>query len=91
MSITTTTVCAPPWSRGLMIMATGTPMITLTTITMNMLICTIMPTPIHMIMLTVTLTNMSTNMSMSMSMSRVICTTARGKQDCRYPAWDSAS
>ena len=62
-------------------------MITHTTIIMNMptLMTTAIPTRIPMI------TAMTMTMTMTMTISRVICTMAKGKRDCRCPAWGSAS
>ncbi len=70
-----------------MITLMSTTMITPTTIIMNMptLMTTVIPTRIPMI------TAMTMTMTMTMTTSRVICTTAKGKRDCRCPAWDSAS
>lgn len=56
-------------------------MITLTSTTM------ITPTTISMIMPT----RIIMTMTMTMTISRVICTTAKGKRDCRCPVWGSAS
>ena len=70
--------------RG-MISRMSTTMITPTTIIMNM--ATLMTTaiPTHIPMIT------AMTMTMTMTTSRVICTTAKGKRDCRCPAWGSAS
>ena len=64
-----------------MITLMSTTMITPTTIIMNMptLMNTAIPTRIPMIT------------AMTTTISRVICTTAKGKRDCRSPAWGSAS
>lgn len=79
MSITTTTAYGPPQVQRVMITRTSTTMITPTTIIMIM--TTSIPTLIRMTM----------TMTMTMTISRVICTTAKGKRDCRFPAWDNAS
>ena len=44
-----------------------------------------------MAMLTRMTTGIPTLIHMTMTISRVICTMAKGKQDCRCPAWGSAS
>lgn len=64
-----------------MITLMSTTMITPTTIIMNMatLMTTAIPTRIPMIT------------AMTMTISRAPCTTAKGKRDCRCPAWGSAS
>ncbi|MOA50830.1 hypothetical protein D3C78_1739000 [compost metagenome] len=64
-----------------MISLMSTTMITPTTIIM------IMPT----LMTTAIPTRIPMTMTMTMTTSRVICTTAKGKRDCRCPAWGSAS
>ncbi len=68
-----------------MITLMSTTMITPTTIIMNMatLMTTAIPTRIPMIT--------AMTMTMTMTISRVICTTAKGKRDCRFRAWGSAS
>ena len=48
-----------------------------------------MITPTTLIMNMPTLMTMT--MTMTMTISRVICTTAKGKRDCRFRAWGSAS
>ncbi|MNG13684.1 hypothetical protein D3C84_973760 [compost metagenome] len=53
--------------------------ITITLITIIMIMPTLMTTAILM------------TMTMTMTISRVICTMAKGKRDCRSRAWDSAS
>lgn len=70
-----------------MITLMSTTMITPTTIIMNMatLMTTAIPTRIPMI------TAMTMTMTMTMTISRVICTMAKGKRDCRFRAWGSAS
>ena len=72
--------------RG-MISRMSTTMITPTTIIMNIrtLMTTAIPTRIPMI------TAMTMTMTMTMTISRVTCTMAKGKRDCRSPAWGSAS
>ncbi len=68
-----------------MITLMSTTMITPTTIIMNMatLMTTAIPTRIPMIT--------AMTMTMTMTISRVICTMAKGKRDCRFRAWGSAS
>lgn len=73
-----------------MITLMSTTMITPTTIIMNMatLMTTAIPTRIPMI---TAMTTMTMTMTMTMTISRVIFTTAKGKRDCRFRAWGSAS
>lgn len=83
MSITTTTGYGRQWEQRVMSTITITP----TTFIMSMptLMTTAIPTRIPMI------TAMTMTMTMTMTTSRVTSTTAKGKRDCRSPAWGSAS
>ncbi|EHI52395.1 hypothetical protein IYQ_11186 [Aeromonas salmonicida subsp. salmonicida 01-B526] len=50
---------------------------------------TTMPTPTTIIMIMTT--SIPTLIRMTTAMSRLISTTAKGKRDCRFRAWGSAS